>query len=57
MDCTTEITLCQAKTAESCLGHGQMQELGLPGRLEELEARDGDGQVEALWTGAAGVDI
>jgi hypothetical protein len=34
-----------------------MQELGLPRRLVELEARDGDRQAEALWTGAAGVDV
>ena len=34
-----------------------MQELALPRRLEELEVCDGDRQVEALWTSAAGVDV
>jgi hypothetical protein len=34
-----------------------MQDLGLPRRLVELEARDGDRQAEALWTGAARIDV
>jgi hypothetical protein len=34
-----------------------MQEFTLPRRLEELEVCDGDRQVEALWTSAAGVDV
>ena len=34
-----------------------MQELGLPRRLVELEARDSDRQEEALWAGAAGIDV
>jgi hypothetical protein len=34
-----------------------MQEFALPRRLEELEVCDGDRQVEALWTSAAGVDV
>ena len=47
----------QTKIAGNRLVHGEMQELGLPRRLVELEARDGDRQAEALWTGAAGVDV
>lgn len=34
-----------------------MQEFALPRRLEELQVCDGDRQVEALWTGAARVDV
>jgi hypothetical protein len=42
---------------ENHLGHLETQKLGLPRRLVELEARDSDRQAEALWTGAAGVDV
>jgi hypothetical protein len=34
-----------------------MQEFALPRRPEELDVCDGDRQVEALWAGAAGVDV
>jgi hypothetical protein len=47
----------QAKIPENRLGHLEMQDLGLPRRLVELQARDGDRQAEALCTGAAGVNV
>ena len=41
----------------SFLGDVQVDEFWGPGAFSKVEAREGDGEVEALWASAAGVDV